>query len=74
MSSKTTQRLLLVACLIALFAAPIGITASDTDDAFDVAARAELGQQGRGSFKIASGARIISNGRASPSIAMTRAT
>ena len=64
MSSKTTQRLLLVACLIALFAAPIGITASDTEDAFDVAARAELGQQGRVvPFEMAARAELPGTGR-----------
>ena len=48
MSPKNLRMPLLGACLVALalVVAPLGI-AADTDDEFDVAARAEVGKQGR---------------------------
>ena len=64
MSSNTQRLSLLVACLLALglFAAPTGVTTS-TDDAFDVAARAELGPNGR-EVQLASRGTTIGTGRA----------
>ena len=63
MSPKSLRMPVLGACLVALalVVAPLGI-AADTDDEFDVAARAEVGKQGR-EVQLASRAHINQNGR-----------